>query len=83
MIWDPSAGKISACLISFHLVTVEMKALSSHVLEYFIPPHICFPQFIPNDNGINIYNGKQKSDLKCFPKNFCPKDSALSLSISF
>lgn len=49
------------------VVPVEMKPLSSPMLEYLIPPHICFPQFILDDSGINIYNGKQKSDLKCFP----------------
>lgn len=49
-----------------HLVTAEMKALSSRPQEHRIPPHICSPQFIPDDNGINIYNGKQDSGLKCF-----------------
>lgn len=84
-VWYNNLGSLSrrvcVCLISFRVVTEEMKALSSHVLRYFIPPHICFPPFILNDNGINTYNGKQKSDLKCFPKTFCPKGSALSLSI--
>jgi len=72
----------SACVRSFRLVTAEGEALSSDRLEYLIPPHICFPQFISNYNGINIYNSKQKSELKCFPKTLCPKDAALSLSIS-
>lgn len=57
----------SVCVSDLHLVPVELKPLSSPMLEHLIPPHICFPQFILNDSGINIYNGKQKSDLNCFP----------------
>lgn len=78
MIWDPSAGKAHVG-DQAHSVMMEQK-LSLSKLQgcFFIPPRICFPQFHPNDDGINVLDGEQH-----LPSSARRHPSAPSLPISF